>query len=80
MSEKIYTSILTPLPLTSRADGDKVLTLWETLLPDYLPDKYGNWEPLKHTFDLSHREEILDAWQWGLFTKKAKPRSHRVSL
>jgi hypothetical protein len=38
--------ILTPLALTQREDGRLVLELWEKYLPNLLPDRYGNWEPV----------------------------------
>ena len=74
MKEEIYIQLLTPLPLTSRDEGKRVLELWETFLPSYLPDSCGNYEPIDQPFDLHHRDAILDHWKWPFLAKKEKPR------
>jgi hypothetical protein len=71
---KIYVEILSPLPLTTREEGERVLHLWETLLPNYLPDKIGNWEPIDNEFNISNRNTFLNFWQWGFFAVKKNPR------
>jgi hypothetical protein len=73
-AERICIEILTPLSLRSPEDGEKVLHLWEKYLPEYLPDKFGNWEPIDQNFDLGKRDKILDHWQWPFLAEKQNPK------
>ena len=71
---KVYAEILTPSPLTSREDGAAVLDLWEKYLPDHLPERIGNWEPIKQPFDRRNRAATLDVWRWPFLALRRKPR------
>lgn len=73
-NEQICVEIITPAPLTSRVEGEKILGLWETYLPDCLPDKYGNWEPIDLAFDLADRDGILEKWKWPFLATKRRPK------
>jgi len=72
--ETIYVDIQTPLLLSTRQEHERILKLWEDYLPECLPDKYGNSEPVDLTFDLTKRDEILNHFRWPLLAVKAKPR------
>jgi len=74
LREKIYVEILTPQPLTSPEEGERVLRLWHSYLPSWLPDKVGNWEPVDQAFDLDERDAILRLWRWPFLAVKSKPR------
>jgi hypothetical protein len=73
---KMYVEILSPLPMTSREDGERILDLWENHLPSYLPDKVGNWEPIDQLFVLDRRDVTLSFWRWPFFALKKKPEMH----
>src|SRR5258708_13310093 len=72
--EPVCLQILTPLTLKSRDAGEKLLQLWESCLPECLPDKIGNWEAVDRIFDLSKRDLILDHWQDPFLAVKKKPK------
>ena len=74
LREKIYVEILTPHPLTSPEEGERVLRLWHSYLPSCLPEKVGNWEPVDQAFDLDERDAILRLWRWPFLAVKSKPR------
>jgi hypothetical protein len=71
---KMYVEILTPLPMTNRDDGERILGLLERHLPSCLPDKVGNWEPIDRVFELDRKDAMLDLWQWPFLAIKKKPR------
>jgi hypothetical protein len=73
MALKIALEILSPLPLTKHEDGKVIFDLWREYLPDLLPDKFGNWEPIDRPFDSRHIETVLQAWKWPFFAVKKTP-------
>jgi hypothetical protein len=70
---RISLKILSPLPLTKGEDGKMIFDLWRKYLPDLLPDKFGNWEPIDRPFDPQHIETALDAWRWPFLAVKKQP-------
>jgi hypothetical protein len=72
--ETIYIDIQTPLLLSTRQEHERILELWGHYLPECLPDKYGNSEPIDLIFDLSKRDEILSHFRWPLLAVKTKPK------
>jgi hypothetical protein len=73
MKEKLCVEILTPLALTGREGGERVLRIWEEYLPGLLPDRIGNWEPVRRPFDPNDREATLGLWQWPFLAKRKTP-------
>ncbi len=73
VKEKIYLEVLTPLPLTSRDEGDVVLRLWESHLPSSMPERVGNWEPVDQPCDFANRDAILRLWRWPFFVVRRSP-------
>jgi hypothetical protein len=67
----ISLGLLVPRPL-SRTDGDLILS---SLLDGNLqPEKFGNWEPLKHAFvDV---QSTLEFWQNPFLWKSSRVKSH----
>jgi len=63
MKEKLCIEILTRLPLSSAEDGRNILQLWAERLPTYLPERFGNWEPVDREFQLKETESILRHWR-----------------
>jgi hypothetical protein len=70
---KIVLQILTSLPLSNRDDGKRVISLWQKYLPNLLPDKYGNWEPIDRPFNPVNLDGPLDAWKWPFLAAKNTP-------
>jgi hypothetical protein len=69
----VILELLTPLPLTRREDGQAILDLWQTYIPELLPDFFGNWEPIDRVFDLRALDAVLDQWKWPFLSIKKKP-------
>ena len=61
--KKLCIEILTRLPLSSAEDGRNILQLWAERLPTYLPERFGNWEPVDREFQLKETESILRHWR-----------------
>jgi hypothetical protein len=69
----VILEVLTPLPLTQREDGQTVLDLWQTFIPELLPDFFGNWEPIDRVFNRQKLDAALDQWKWPFLAIKKKP-------
>jgi hypothetical protein len=52
--------LLTAQRLTSRDFGRQFLELLSEKVPALAPEKYGNYEPVRTTFDLNRIEGVLD--------------------
>ena len=74
VQEQVCLYLMTPWSLATREEAALILQLWEELLPAYLPEKWGNWEPIDRVFDLNRRNEILDQWDNPFLAKRSKPR------
>ena len=70
----VVLEVLSPLLLTSREDGRDILELWQTHIPELLPDYYGNWEPIDRPFDRQNVEAALDPWKGPFLSIKKRPR------
>jgi hypothetical protein len=57
---RVVLEILSPLSLIDRQDGRTVLELWKAYLPQLLPDKIGNWEPIDRRFDAGDLSAALE--------------------
>lgn len=51
-----------------------VVNLWRTHLSSWLPEKYGNHEPISIPFDAADPEAIVQVWGWPVLAKKRRPR------
>jgi hypothetical protein len=70
----VILEVLSPMPLTTREDGRRILDLWKTHLPHLLPDFYGNWEPIDRPFDVQRLDVVLEQWKWPFFAYRKTPR------
>jgi hypothetical protein len=50
-----------------------LLELWQTLIPELLPDYYCNWEPIDRPFDRQNIDAALDQWKWGFLIVRKHP-------
>ncbi len=46
----------------TRGDMDRVLEIIESEMPEALPHRYGQWEPLQHRWDDGGRTAFLELW------------------
>jgi hypothetical protein len=70
----IFLNILTPLPLNTKEAGSDFFQAWLELLPEYAPERYGNWEPLKSKFDPGDLAAVAETWSWPFLFKRSKPK------
>jgi len=70
---KLCIELLSPRSLSSREEGGKILELWEQYLPNNIPDRVGNYEPLRTEYRKSAINSMLDLWQWPYLAKKREP-------
>lgn len=70
----IHVNLLTGTDLSSKAEGRRLLEIWSDMLPGFLPELYGNFEPLRASFPDDGLEKVLDRWDWPFLMKRKKPR------
>lgn len=71
---ELLINILTPEKLVSQASGKKVLELLDSIYPDFSPEKYGSYEPLRQIYDAKHPEKALEIWGKAFLWKRKNPR------
>lgn len=74
MKSKVYANILTSSRLTSLDDGRRLLEIWSRELPSLVPEKYGNYEPLRKEFTSDGLESIVTSWEYPFLLRKKKPK------
>jgi hypothetical protein len=65
-------NILSPLSFSAQTNGRDFMNLFIKLLPELVPDKYGNCEPLKTKFDPENVDEFLDALDFPVYWKRKR--------
>lgn len=73
---KIVFKLLTARSLGSHKDGHLILNLWKKHLPGLLPDRIGNYEPIREKFDPDNLEAALALWQDPFLAVKKKPKMY----
>lgn len=74
MSRLLCINILTIPSLVSTEQGRELLRLWIDLLPEYLPERFGNYEPLRRVFVPDDVDAILEYWDWPFLVTRTRPR------
>lgn len=74
MRNKVFLSMATRRSLVSRQEGQTFFKCLSDLAPELLPERYGNWEPLRKQFNRADTEAALAAWQYPLLWTTRKPR------
>lgn len=67
--------ILTPKASPSTEEARKLLALFVQVMPSWLPERYGNTEPLHEQFDPKNPDAALTAWREPFFWSHSKPRA-----
>jgi len=70
---KVVFKLMTARTLRGREEGKLVLGLWKKHLPGLLPDRFGNYEPIREKFDPDNLDAALNLWEWPFFAVKKKP-------
>ena len=73
MNQGLAVSLLIPRSIDDLATGEKIMELWETNLPSLLPERYGNWEPLRGVFDINDKARMLESWKSPFIASRRKP-------
>ena len=60
MRNRLYINILTNANLISRKEAKKLLEIWIENLKSFIPQKFGNYEPLKNDFDPDNLFSVID--------------------
>ena len=75
----VFFQILTPLPLNRQLDARKLFRLWADNAPDFFPDRWGLYEPLRHHFSLSTLENAIRIWEFSYHVKRtAAPKLESI--
>jgi hypothetical protein len=48
--------------------------LWMELLPNYVPERFGNYEPIRLEFTPADIDSVIKYWDWPFLAKRSKPR------
>ena len=71
----VFFEILSPLPLNRRQDARKLFELWAENANNFLPDRWGLYGPLRHSFSMSSLDEAIRAWEFYFLVKRiASPK------
>ena len=74
MSDTFF-EILSPLPLNRQEDARKLFQLWAENAFQFLPNRWGLYEPLRHHFSMSSLDEAIRTWEFNFLVKKtASPK------
>jgi hypothetical protein len=74
MSDTFF-EILSPLPLDRQEDARKLFQLWAENAFQFLPDRWGLYEPLRHHFSMSSLDEAIRTWEFNFLVKRnASPK------
>jgi hypothetical protein len=71
----VFFEILSPLPLNRHQDARKLFQLWAENAINFLPNRWGLYEPLRHHFSMSSLEEAIRTWELFFLVKRtASPK------
>ena len=66
----VFFQILSPLPLNRQQDARKLFQLWADNAFQFLPDRWGLYEPLRHHFSLTTLDEAIRTWEYMYIVKR----------
>jgi hypothetical protein len=69
----INIGILTPYSLDSKESGKTLLTFLSEDFPEFLPERFNNYEPLERKFSMANLEEALELWNYPFLWSRRKP-------
>jgi hypothetical protein len=66
----VFFEILSPLPLNRHEDARKLFQLWAENAFNFLPNRWGLYEPLRHHFSMSSLDEAIRTWEFMFLVKR----------
>ncbi|HTF43901.1 MAG TPA: hypothetical protein VK681_33145 [Reyranella sp.] len=78
----VFFEILSPLPLNRHQDARKLFQLWAENAFNFLPNRWGLYEPIRHHFSMSSLDEAIRTWELYFLVKRtASPKLEgRISM
>ena len=74
MKGRVIVNILTPSRLVSKEEGKQILEKWVALVPQYAPERYGSYEPVRSLFDPENIDAAVSDWDFSFLVTRRKPR------
>ncbi|HYV12690.1 MAG TPA: hypothetical protein VE980_17445 [Pyrinomonadaceae bacterium] len=74
MKGRVIVNILTPSRLVSKEEGKQFLEKWVALAPQYAPERYGGYEPVRSLFDPENIDAAVSDWDFSFLFTRRKPR------
>jgi hypothetical protein len=66
----VFFEILSPLPLNRHQDARELFQLWAVNAFQFLPNRWGLYEPLRHHFSMSALDEAIRTWEYMFIVKR----------
>jgi hypothetical protein len=66
----VFFEILSPLPLDRHKDARELFQLWAENAFQFLPNRWGLYEPLRHHFSMSALDEAIRTWEYMYIVKR----------
>ena len=66
----VFFQILSPLPLNRHQDARNLFQLWADNAPQFLPNRWGLYEPLRRHFSLSALDDAIRTWEISYHVKR----------
>ena len=66
----VFFEILSPLPLNRHQDARELFQLWAENAFQFLPNRWGLYEPLRHHFSMSALDEAIRTWEFMFIVKR----------
>ncbi len=76
----VFFEILSPLPLNRHQDARKLFQLWAENAFQFLPNRWGLYEPLRHRFSLSSLDEAICTWEFAFYVDRTVSPKLRSSI
>ncbi len=76
----VFFEILSPLPLNRHQDARKLFQLWAENAFQFLPNRWGLYEPLRHRFSLSSLDEAIRTWEFAFYVDRTVSPKLRSSI
>lgn len=74
MKGRVIVNILTPSRLVSKEEGNQILEKWVALVPQYAPERYGGYEPIRSLFDPENIDAAVSDWDFSFLVTRRKPK------
>src|SRR5688572_25669707 len=69
----VETGLLVSTAIHDRKSGRRFLELLVDAAPEYAPERYNDYEPMKRIFDRAKLDEALECWGMSFFWRRNRP-------